>query len=246
MLGDGCQLVGGVFTKEVGTSGIQLGMNFGAEIVVEDSDPDAVPSRKLLSGADTVNRKVGGAGVGVFEDDSEWDVGGFASPDQRQPKNGQNDSRGTEIQRLIGRVLRAVIDFKKLGANTIHLDCDVLQADGGTRTAAINGSFIALTDAITYGMKNGLIAENPLKGSVAAVSVGLIKAKAVLDLDYELDSNADVDLNIAMTDQGHFVELQGTGEQTTFSPEQLQKMINLARIGINKIFAEQKKCLKIK
>ena len=171
---------------------------------------------------------------------------GSTSPRKPRPKNGQSDSRGIEIQRLVGRTLRAVVDFEKLGANTICLDCEVLQADGGTRTAAINGSFIALADAIRYGMKNGSIIENPLTGSVAAVSVGLVDSKAVLDLDYELDSNADVDLNVAMTDQGRFVELQGTGEQTTFSQAQLDKMLVLAKRGIKKILDVQQKALQRK
>ena len=158
-------------------------------------------------------------------------------------RSGHTDSRGTEIQRIIGRVLRGVIDFEKLGSNTVHLDCDVLQADGGTRTAAINGSYVALIDAVNCGLSEGTILEYPVKAAVAAVSVGMIKGKTHLDLDYELDSNADVDLNVAMTDRGEFLELQGTGEGTTFTTEQLTKMLLLARRGIKQILASQAKAL---
>jgi ribonuclease PH len=163
----------------------------------------------------------------------------------RKPRsrNGHTDSRGTEIQRFIGRVLRSVVDFEKLGANTINLDCDVLQADGGTRTAAVNGCFIALVDAVRFGLKKKYITENPIKAAVAAVSVGIVNGKAVLDLDYQMDSNAQVDMNVAMTDDGRFVELQGTGEQTAFSNQQLEQMLALAKSGIKKILAQQKKAL---
>ena len=166
-------------------------------------------------------------------------------PRRSRSRFGHTDGRGTEIQRLIGRVLRAVVDFETLGPNTIYLDCDVLQADGGTRTAAINGSFVALVDALRYGLKEGWIQENPLTASLAAVSVGIVKGKSVLDLDYELDSQAEVDMNIAMTDKGEFIEVQGCGEQRTFSQEQLDKMLHLAKRGINQIIARQKKILKI-
>ncbi len=159
---------------------------------------------------------------------------------------GHTDSRGTEIQRMIGRVLRRAVDFEKLGENTVNIDCDVLQADGGTRTAAINGGFVALADAVSYGLKNGFLTENPLTAAVAAVSVGIVNGKIALDLDYQLDSNADVDLNVAMTDKGEFIELQGAGEQTTFSSKQLDDMIILAKRGINKILREQKTALNLK
>ncbi|KPK76255.1 MAG: ribonuclease PH [Phycisphaerae bacterium SM23_30] len=170
-----------------------------------------------------------------------------ASINPRKPRSrmGHTDGRGTEIQRVVGRALRAVVDFEKLGPNTIYLDCDVLQADGGTRTAAINGSYIALVDAVRYGIKQGFIRENPVTAQVAAVSAGIIKGKAVLDLDYERDRQAEVDMNVAMTDEGRFVEIQGTGEQNTFSAEQLEKMLKLARRGIKQILALQKKGMKI-
>jgi ribonuclease PH len=166
-------------------------------------------------------------------------------PRRSRSRFGHTDGRGTEIQRLIGRVLRAVVDFEKLGPNTIYLDCDVLRADGGTRTAAINGSFVALVDALRFGLKEDWIQENPLTAAVAAVSVGLVKGKPVLDLDYELDSQADVDMNIAMTDKAEFIEVQGCAEQGAFSQEQLDKMLRQARRGIKQIIARQKKCLKL-
>ena len=159
---------------------------------------------------------------------------------KRRSKNGHTDGRGTEIQRLIGRVLRSVVDMKKLGENLISLDCDVLQADGGTRTAAICGAYIALVDAVAFGLKEKLIPENPITQAVAAISVGIIDGKVHLDLDYILDSSADVDMNVAMTSNGEFVELQGTGERTTFSAGELTKMITFAQKGIKEIFKLQK------
>ena len=158
---------------------------------------------------------------------------------KRRPQSGHTDSRGTEIQRLIGRVLRSAVDYQKLGENTITIDCDVLQADGGTRTAAINGGYVALVDAINFGIKNKFINENPIINAVAAVSVGICSGKPTLDLDYILDSSADVDLNLAMNDKGEFIEIQGTGEQITFSRDQLDKMLNLGTKGIKQIIEAQ-------
>ena len=169
-----------------------------------------------------------------------------ASTGQRKARSkiGHTDGRGTEIQRIVGRVLRSVIDFAKLGPNTIYIDCDVLQADGGTRTAAINGGYVALADAIKYGLRQGFINQNPLKAAVAAVSVGIVNDKIVLDLDYHLDSAAQVDLNVALTDDGRFVEIQGTAEQAPFTTDQLEKMLKLAQRGIKQILKEQATCLK--
>lgn len=158
-------------------------------------------------------------------------------------RQGHTDSRGIEIQRLVGRVLRAVVDFEKLGPNTITLDCDVLQADGGTRVAAINGSYVALVDAVRFGLREGLIEEDPIIEAVAAVSVGMVGGKVRLDLDYELDSTAAVDMNVAMTAAGKFVELQGTAEESSFSGDELEKMLAAARRGIKQILAAQAKAL---
>ena len=169
---------------------------------------------------------------------------GSTSPRKRRNQSGHTDGRGTEIQRMVGRALRAAVDFNRLGENTVYLDCDVLQADGGTRSAAVNGSYTALVDALRWGLKQGLIKENPLTAIVAAVSVGIVKGSTVLDLDYERDSQAEVDMNVAMTDKGEFVELQGTAEKGTFTPEQLEKMLRLARRGIKQIIKLQKETLK--
>jgi len=153
------------------------------------------------------------------------------------------DGRSQEIQRLIGRSLRAVVDRSLLGAVTLWLDCDVLQADGGTRTAAVTGSYVALHDALTRMKKEKLITEWPLTASVAAVSVGIVDGKAVLDLDYELDVRAEVDMNIVMTSLGEFVEVQGTAERGTFDERQLSRMLKLARSGIARLLEIQNQAL---
>ena len=154
------------------------------------------------------------------------------------------DARSTEIQRLIGRALRAAVDMKKLGERQITIDCDVLQADGGTRCASITSGMVALTDAINGLLKKKVIAENPLVQNVAAVSVGVCDGVPTLDLDYIHDSTAEVDLNVIMTDKGRFVELQGCAEHKAFSDQDLAAMIDLAKKGLKKLFALQKKALK--
>lgn len=153
------------------------------------------------------------------------------------------DARSTEIQRLIGRALRAAVDMKKLGERQITIDCDVLQADGGTRCASITGGMVALTDAINGLLKKKAIAENPLVQNVAAVSDGVCDGVPTLDLDYVHDSSAEVDLNVIMTDKGKFVELQGCAEHKAFSDEDLAAMIRLAKKGLRKLFELQKKAL---
>jgi ribonuclease PH len=150
------------------------------------------------------------------------------------------DSRGVEIQRLIGRVLRGVVRFDRLGEHTITLDCDVLEADGGTRTAAITGAYVALARAVKVGQADGKFARGVLREPVAAVSVGVVDGRAVLDLCYEEDVRADVDMNVAMTRGGKFVELQGTSEREPFTEEQLQDMLRLAKAGIKKLFRAQR------
>ena len=168
---------------------------------------------------------------------------GATSPRKSRARAGHTDNRGLEIQRIVGRVLRSVVDFEKLGPNTIYLDCDVIEADGGTRTAAINGAYIAMVDAVKYGLTEGIIPQDPIKQAVAAVSVGLVADEFVMDLDYALDSNAQVDLLVAMTAEKKLVEIQGTGERAAFDDEQLGKMLNLAKKGIRKIFEIQTECL---
>lgn len=154
------------------------------------------------------------------------------------------DSRSTEIQRLIGRSLRAAVDFDKLGERLITVDCDVLQADGGTRCASITGGMVALTLAVRKLMKEGLLAENPIVRNVAAVSVGICGGKPTLDLDYAHDSTAEVDLNVVMTGDGRFVEIQGTAEREPFDDAQFDALRALAKKGIEKILAAQRQALR--
>lgn len=167
---------------------------------------------------------------------------GSTSPRKQRERGGKVDGRTTEIQRLIGRSLRAVVDLEALGERAITVDCDVLEADGGTRTASITGAFVALADAI-HSMKGLLGDRQPLKDSVAAVSVGLVEGKAVLDLDYHEDFAAEVDMNVVMTGAGRFVEVQGTGEEATFSEQELSSLVKLARGGIRKLQQLQQEAL---
>jgi ribonuclease PH len=154
------------------------------------------------------------------------------------------DGRTSEIQRLIGRSMRAVADLEALGERTLTIDCDVLQADGGTRTASITGAFIAVVDALHSVRKElPFPGRYPLRESVAAVSVGMLGERCMLDLDYELDVNADVDMNVVMTGSGQFVEIQGTGEEATFSDQQLQSLLKLARRGIKELTEVQRSAL---
>jgi ribonuclease PH len=148
-----------------------------------------------------------------------------------------------EIQRLIGRSLRAVMDLEALGERTITIDCDVIQADGGTRTASITGGYVALYDAIQHLLKQGAIETNPMHGQVASVSVGIYKGVAVLDLDYPEDCNAETDMNVVMNDAGHFIEVQGTAEGHAFSEQELEAMLGLARTGITELIEKQKHLL---
>lgn len=158
----------------------------------------------------------------------------------RDIKKLKQDARSTEIQRLIGRALRAAVDFEKLGERQIMIDCDVIQADGGTRCASITGGMVALNDAIAKLMSEGKIAENPINRQIAAVSVGVCDGVPTLDLDYIHDSTAEVDLNVVMTDDGRFVELQGTAEHEPFTEESLDALKALAKKGLKELFALQK------
>jgi len=158
---------------------------------------------------------------------------------QRDIAKGKLDGRTVEIQRLIGRSLRAVIDLQKLGDNTLWVDCDVLQADGGTRTASITGAYLAARLAVQKLIDGQKLAENPLLDSVAAVSVGIYNQKELLDLNYIEDKDAEVDFNIVMTGQGRFVEVQGTGEEATFTQEQLTSLLALAQKGLKEISSLQ-------
>jgi ribonuclease PH len=161
----------------------------------------------------------------------------------REAAKGKQSGRTQEIQRLIGRSLRAVVDLAKLGERTITLDCDVIQADGGTRTASITGSFVALQDAVSSLMQKGLVKENPLKDAVAAISVGIYQGTPVLDLDYPEDSDCDTDMNVVMLGSGHFVEVQGTAEGHPFSREEMDTLLELAKNGIAQLVEMQRKAL---
>lgn len=161
----------------------------------------------------------------------------------RESTAGRVGGRTHEIQRLIGRSLRAVTDLSKLGERTIWIDCDVLQADGGTRTASITGAFVALVDALISMRNANLIKELPVKDFVAATSVGMVNGEILLDLDYNEDSTAAVDMNVVMTGAGKFVEVQGTAEETPFDKEQMEKMLALAQKGINELIDLQRKLL---
>jgi ribonuclease PH len=162
---------------------------------------------------------------------------------QRDISKGKIDGRSQEIQRLIGRAMRAALDLQKLGARTIWVDCDVLQADGGTRTASITGAFVALGLAIRQLITSGKLSESPLLHPVAAVSVGIVQQQPLLDLCYTEDAAAEVDLNIVMNAAGEFIELQGTGEESTFSEDQLAAMLALGRTGIGELLAAQQAAL---
>lgn len=158
---------------------------------------------------------------------------------ERDIKKGRQDPRSVEIGRLIGRSLRASLDLSKLGEHTITIDCDVLQADGGTRCASITGGMVALSDSVARLMGSGALAENPILHKVAAVSVGICAGVPTLDLDYEHDSSADVDMNVVMTDGGGLVEIQGTAESAPFARDKLLELLDLAAKGIRELFKAQ-------
>lgn len=161
----------------------------------------------------------------------------------REASRGKQGGRTLEIQRLIGRSLRAVIDLKALGERSITIDCDVIQADGGTRTASITGGYVALADAIKHLMDKGVLKNNPLKAQVASVSVGIYQSTPVLDLDYPEDCNAETDMNVVMNEQGEFIEVQGTAEGHPFSRAELLNMLDLAQGGIFTLIEAQKQAL---
>ncbi len=161
----------------------------------------------------------------------------------RESRMGRPEGRSVEISRMIGRALRIAVDRESLGEYTIIIDCDVIQADGGTRTAAITGGFCALYDAIRFMMRNRLISRDPIKEFVAAISVGIIEGAPILDLSYEEDVRAEVDMNVAMTESGRIVEIQGTGEKRPFTRDELTVMLDLAWKGIRELIEIQKRVL---
>ena len=161
----------------------------------------------------------------------------------REAAKGKQSGRTQEIQRLIGRSLRAVVDLGKLGERTVQIDCDVIQADGGTRTASITGAFVALHDAVSGLMQKGLVKENPLKDFIAAISVGIYQGTPVLDLDYAEDSACDTDMNVVMLGNGNFVEVQGTAEGHAFTRTEMDELLELAKSGIEQLIEMQRAAL---
>jgi len=162
---------------------------------------------------------------------------------RREATKSSQGGRTMEIQRLIGRSLRSVVDLKKLGERTLTVDCDVIQADGGTRTASITGAYVAVVDAIRSLQRGKVLDEDPVTNVIASVSVGIYKGIAVLDLDYAEDSNAETDMNVVMNGDGHFIEVQGTAEGHAFSADELSEMLLLAQTGINELFEVQRNVL---
>jgi ribonuclease PH len=161
----------------------------------------------------------------------------------REAARGKQGGRTMEIQRLIGRSLRAVVDLNALGENTITIDCDVIQADGGTRTASITGGYVALADAVRHLQEKKIIKKNPLHGQLASISVGIYQGTPVLDLDYAEDSNAETDMNVVMKDGGAFIEVQGTAEGHAFRREEMDAMMDLAVLGIDQLLEKQREAL---
>lgn len=175
---------------------------------------------------------------------AEYDMLPGATGERRRRNRTAIDGRTQEIQRLIGRSLRTVVDLNELGENSILIDCDVLQADGGTRTASITGAYVALFDAVQVALRKKLIRRSPIRDTVAAVSVGRVNGRTLLDLDYEEDVDADVDMNVVMTGSGRFVEVQGTGEEATFTRADLDRLVGLASRGIKQILNMQQRAIR--
>jgi ribonuclease PH len=163
----------------------------------------------------------------------------------RESTTGRPKGRTQEIQRIIGRSLRAALDLKRIGERTVTIDCDVIQADGGTRTASVSGAYVALREAVGKMLKSGTLAEDPVLDAVAAVSVGIVRGTPMVDLCYEEDSAAEVDMNVVMTGSGGFVEVQGTGEKGTFDRGQMDAMLALAEVGLREMFRAQEEALKL-
>ncbi len=196
-----------------------------------------------VSVEDGVPRHLLGSGRGWVTSEYSLLPGSTAGRTSRESSRGRVGGRTHEIQRLIGRCMRSVVDMTKLGDRTIWVDCDVIQADGGTRTAAITGAFVALVDALNKIKEKEKLAAIPLRETIAAVSVGIVKDEALLDLNYVEDAGAQVDMNVVMTGGGRFIEIQGTGEGYTFSDGQLAEMLALSRKGIEELTGLQKEAL---
>jgi ribonuclease PH len=205
-------------------------------------------TRVLCAGSieETVPQFLRGSGKGWVTAEYSMLPRATATRTPREVAKGRASGRTLEIQRLIGRSLRTVVDLQALGERSIIIDCDVLQADGGTRTASVTGGYIALVMALRKLVKFGVLKSVPIKEYLAAISVGIVRGEAMLDLNYEEDSQAEVDMNVVMTGSGQFVELQATGEKTPFNDEQLMKMVGLAAQGVRDLIEIQKEVLKPK
>ena len=210
-------------------------------VLVEFGDTKVICTASI---DESVPRFLKGAGKGWITAEYGMLPRSTGSRMAREAAKGKQGGRTVEIQRLIGRSLRAAVDLEKLGERTLTIDCDVIQADGGTRTASITGGCVALGLALNSLVKKGKLKESPLKQKIAAVSVGIYEGAAVLDLDYPEDSAAETDMNVVMTDKGGFIEVQGTAEGEAFAQEEFDAMLALARKGLDEIFALQDAALK--
>lgn len=215
-------------------------MHAEGSVLVEFGDTKVICTASVESG---VPRFLKGKGQGWLT--AEYGMLPRATGERsgREASRGKQGGRTLEIQRLIGRSLRAALDMSKLGENTIYIDCDVIQADGGTRTASITGAMVALCDALALMKKRGMLKGEPLKQMIAAVSVGIYQGEPLLDLDYLEDSSAETDLNVVMTDAGGFIEVQGTAEGAPFQPQELNAMLALAGEGVRALFELQRASL---
>jgi ribonuclease PH len=209
-------------------------------VLVEFGDTQVICTASV---DETVPRFLRGKGRGWVTAEYGMLPRATGSRSNREAANGKQGGRTVEIQRLIGRSLRAAVDMDALGERTVQIDCDVIQADGGTRTASITGAFVALSDAMETLVKAKRIRTNPLHGMIASVSVGIVDGEAVVDLDYAEDSTAETDMNVVMNDQGAFIEVQGTAEGHAFRREELDSMLNLATSGIGELIAAQRQAL---
>jgi ribonuclease PH len=209
-------------------------------VLVEFGDTKVICTASIVAG---VPRFLKGSNQGWLTAEYGMLPRATAERTDREASRGKQTGRSQEIQRLIGRALRNCIDLKLIGENTITIDCDVIQADGGTRTASITGACVALVDAIRYMQAEKIITKNPFKQLIASVSVGIYQGQPVVDLDYIEDSNAETDMNVVMTEEGHFIELQGTAETKPFDSNNLNAMLELAREGIQQLINYQRAIL---
>jgi len=232
----------GRLTSQLRPVAIEVGYTRHAEgsVLIKAGDTHVLCSASVL---DKVPPSLKGRGQGWVTAEYGMLPRSTHTRSDSEAARGKQSARTQEIQRLIGRSLRAVFDLTALGERTLHLDCDVLQADGGTRCASITGAWVAAALAVRSLTERGELAGNPLLDQVAAVSVGLVQGQAVLDLDYVEDSGCDADMNIVMTGAGHFVEVQGTAEGQTFQRQALDALLDLAQGGIEQLLAEQRQAL---